>query len=159
MSIKRSLFAIFLNTGTAQTPEYSLMGDGITSQTVNYNPQTSEEVYIHEDSGTTEVESYSPTIPTPQTAVKGDAVFEYIDGLRRKRAVYGDAHSDIVMVELYGTATTGAYPAQKNACSIQVDDFGGDGGGKLGINYTVNLIGDPIEGTFNPETKTFTAAS
>lgn len=159
MSIKRSLFAIFLNTGTTQTPVYSLMGEGITSQVVNYNPQTSEETYIHQDSGTTEIESYRPTIPTPQTAVKGDAVFEFIDSLRKNRAVLADAHSDVVMVELYGTATSGSYPAQKNTCSIQIDDFGGDGGTKLAINYTINLIGDPVDGTFNPTTKTFTASA
>lgn len=158
MSIKRSLFAIFLNTGTAETPVYSLMGEGITSQTVNYNPQTSEEVYVHQDSGTTDVESYKPTIPTPQTAISGDPVFTFVDKLRNDRAVLADARTDLILVNLYETAVAGAYPAEKNSCSIQIDDFGGDGGTKLAINYTVNLIGDPVKGTFNPSTKAFTAA-
>ncbi len=158
--IKRSLFAAFLNVtpGEAEA-SYQRMGKGITGQTVNYNPQTSDETYIDEDSGVTDVESYKPTIPTPQTAISGDPVFDFVDGLRKKRAVMEDARTDIVLVDLYGTAASGAYPAEKNICSIQIDDFGGDGGTSLAINYTVNLIGDPAQGTFNPSTKTFTAGT
>lgn len=156
---KRSLFAIFLNTNTSASPVWNLMGNGITSQTVNYNPQTSEENYIHQDSGTTDVESYKPTIPTPQTAMSGDSVFAFVDNLRKNRAVLEEARADVVMVNLYETAVSGAYPAEKSECSIQVDDYGGEGGSSLAINYTVNLIGDPVEGMFNPTTKVFTADS
>ncbi len=155
--LKRSLFAVFLNTGTSETPVYSLMGEGITAQTVNYNPQTSEENYIHQDSGVTDVESYKVSIPTPQTAIAGDPVFTFVDKLRKDRAVLSAARSDVVLVELYGTEVTGAFPAEKNTCSIQIDDFGGEGGSSIAINYTVNLIGDPVKGTFNPTTKAFTA--
>lgn len=154
--LKRSLFAVFLNTGTSETPVYSLMGEGITAQTVNYNPQVSEENYIHQDSGVTDVESYKVSIPTPQTAIAGDVVFTFVDKLRKDRAVLSAARSDVVLVELYGTETAGAYPAEKNICSIQIDDFGGEGGSSIAINYTVNLIGDPVKGTFNPTTKAFT---
>lgn len=155
--VKRSQFLTFLNTGASGTPEYSLMGNGITGQTVSYNPKTSDDTYIHEDSGTSDVESYKPTIATPQTAISGDPVFDYVDNLRKNRAVMDAARSDVIMVYVYEEATEGVYQAEKNTCSIQVDDYGGDGGGSLKINYTVNLIGDPIQGTFDPETKTFTA--
>lgn len=156
--IKRSLFAVFLNTSTTGTATYALMGQGITSQKVDYSPETSSETYVSEDSATTDVESYKPKIATKQTAIAGDAVFDFIDGLRQKRAVLNDAHTDIVMVNLYGTETTGAYPAEKNTVSIQIDDFGGDGGKSVEINYTVNMVGNPVQGTFNPTTKAFTAA-
>jgi len=156
--IKRSLFAIFINTTpVAETGSYALMGKGITSQKVDYNPETSKETYVSDDSATTDVESYAPTIGTQQTAMVGDPVFDYVDGLRNSRAVLGAAQTDIVMVNLYGTATTGAYPAEKNTASIQIDDFGGDGGKSVEINYTVNMIGNPIKGTFNPSTKAFVA--
>ena len=45
------------------------------------------QVYINQDSGTTDVESYKPTIATPMTAIKGDEVFEFVDGLRVGRKV------------------------------------------------------------------------
>lgn len=154
--IKRSKFAAFLNTGTGETPTWSLIGDGVTSMTISYNPQTSDETYINQDSGTTDVESYKPTSAVPMTAIQGDPVFDYVDALRKKRAVLNDARTDICLVYLYETETTGAYPAEKNTCSIQIDDFGGEGGGSNVINFTVNFVGDAVDGTFNPSTKTFT---
>ena len=156
--IKRSQLAMFLNTGTKETPEWSLIGEGVTEQTINYNPQTSDEVYVHQDSGTTDVESYKPNIPTPMTAYAGDEVFEFVDDIRKNRKVLADARSEICIVYLYDTPVDDAYPAEMNDCSIQVDDFGGPGGESAKLNFTINLIGDPVVGTFDPTTKTFTEA-
>jgi len=156
--IKRSKFAAFLNTGTSGSETWSLIGDGVTSMTVSYNPQTSDETYIHQDSGTTDVESYKPTSSVPMTAHKGDPVFDFVDRLRRKRAVLEDARTEICMVYLY-EGEGSSYPAEKNICSIQIDDFGGEGGGSNVINFTINFVGDAVEGTFDPETKKFTAGA
>lgn len=157
--IKRSLIASFLNTGTAEAPKYSLIGEGVTEQTISYNPQTSEETYIHQDSGNTDIESYKPTINNPMTAIKGDEVFEYVDEVRMKRKVLDEAVTDVVIVYLYKEATGGAYPAEKNQCAVQIDDFGGAGGESAKLNFTLNLQGDPIRGTFDPSAKTFTPDS
>ena len=157
--VKRSKFATFLNVGTGETDTWALIGDGVTSMTVSYNPQSSDETYIHQDSGTTDVESYKPTSAVPMTAMQGDPVFDFVDGLRRKRAVLDEARTEVCLVYLYDEATSGAYPAEKNTCSIQIDDFGGEGGGSNVINFTINFVGDGVAGTFNPGTKTFTAAS
>nr|DAW68334.1 MAG TPA: hypothetical protein [Caudoviricetes sp.] len=157
--IKRSKLAMFLDTsGGEETAAYALIGDGVTEQTIAYNPTTSEEIYIHQDTGTTDVESYRPNIPTPMTAIKGDEVFDYVDGLRRARAIGSAARTKVCIVYLYETETTGAYPAEESVCSIQIDDFGGAGGETATLNFTINLIGDPVQGTFNPATKAFTAA-
>lgn len=155
--VKRSKLAIFLDTsGGEETAEWALIGNGVTEQTITYNPTTSDEVYIHQDSGTVDVESYKPNIPTPMTAIKGDPVFDYVEGLRKTRAIGADARTKICIVYLYETETTGAYPAEQNDCSIQIDDFGGAGGESAKINFTINLIGDAVVGTFNPTTKSFT---
>lgn len=156
-TVKRSQFKTFLNTGTTETPAWKLVGDGITTAAINYNPQTSEEIYIHEDSGTTELESYKPTMPMEATAKAGDSVFDYVDGLRQTRAVLGAAKAEIVNVWLYETPTSGAYPAEKQNVSVQIDSFGGDGGQSAKINYTLNFLGDPTYGTFDPETLAFVA--
>ena len=155
--VKRSKLAIFLDTsGGEETAEWALIGNGVTEQTIAYNPTTSDEVYIHQYSSTVDVESYKPNIPTPMTAIKGDPVFDYVDGLRKTRAIGADARTKICIVYLYETETTGAYPAEQNDCSIQIDDFGGAGGESATINFTINLIGDAVVGTFNPTTKSFT---
>ena len=123
------------------------MGKGITSQTVAYNPVTTSETYIDEDSATTNVDSYGVNIATPQTCYVGEPVFDYVDGLRKKRAVGSDCETDIIMVYIYDKKSDGVYVAEKNKCVVQIDDFGGDGGQSTVINYTINLNGDPVIGT------------
>lgn len=156
--VKRSKLAMFLNTAgaEAEAPVYSLIGEGVTEQTIGYNPQTSDETYIHQDSGTVDVESYKVNIPTPMTAIKGDPVFDFVDDIRIKRKVLSEAVTDCVIVYLYKTETSGKYMAERSKCSVQIDDFGGAGGESAKLNFTLNLQGDPTYGTFDPATKTFT---
>jgi hypothetical protein len=147
---KRSEFAAFLNTGTTAVPVWSRMGKGITEQTINYNPTVTNEKYIDEDAPTPEVDSYAPTIPTPQTAMPGDAVFDCIDKLRQDRATGAAAVKEILLVNIYDSTTAGepvvtTYTAEKQEVAIQIDDFGGEA--DLGINYTLNFRGTPAKGT------------
>lgn len=144
VKVKRSQIAAFLNTGTSQSPEWSLIGKGVTGQTIGYNPQTTTEQYIHEDSASTSVDSYQVNIPTPQTAFAGDPVFDFVDGLRQRRAIGSDAETEVLLVYLY---TASPYKAEKCRATIQIDDFGGDGGAPVVLNYTINLNGDPEFGT------------
>jgi len=155
--IKRSEIQTFLNTGTSGSPNYVLLGTGITSMAINYNPQTTDETYVNEDSGTTEVESYRPQMPVEMTAHDDDDAFAFIDALRKARAVLDDAKTDIVNVWVYEGLDGGEYPAEQQDVSIQVDDFGGEGGTAAKINFTLNFIGDPVTGTFEPTASEFTA--
>ena len=146
--IKRSEFAAFINTtpgGEAAT--YARMGKGITGQTIAYNPTTTTETYIHEDAGTTSVDSYAPSINTPQTCYAGEPVFEYVDGLRRSRAVGSDAETDVLLVYIYASSEGGKYAAEKCKAVISIEEFGGDGGNPTSLTYTINLNGDPEIGT------------
>lgn len=157
--IKRSQFRTFLNIAPSSTADYALLGDGVVTAEINYNPQTTEETYIHEDSGTTEVESYRPVMPIEASAIAGDEIFDFVDGLRRSRAVLEDAKTDIVNVWLYDSEGPAGYPAEKQEVSIQIDSFGGPGGESSKINFTINFIGDPILGEFDPDSGTFTEDS
>ena len=157
--IKRSQVKSFLQTATSPSVVLSLIGDGVTTGTINYNPEVTTETYIHEDSASTTVERYAPTLPVEATAVAGDAVFEYIDGIRKNRSTLDDAETYLVNVWLYETpSNTDQYPAEKQAVSIQIDSFGGDGGVAAKINYTINFVGDPVAGTYDVSDGTFTAS-
>ena len=156
--IKRSLVKTFLNTGTIVSPTWSLIGDGVTSAKIEYNPKTVEETYISEDSGSVFVDSYAPVMPVEYTAKNGGAVFEYIDALRKGRSTLSDTETEIVNVWLYKGASLGYYYAEKQSVSIQVDDFGGDGGAAAKLNYTLNFIGDPVKGGYNPTEEEFIEA-
>jgi hypothetical protein len=150
--VKRSEFKTFLNTGTTGTPIWSLLGEGITTGEISYNPETSNEVYIHQDTGNTNVESYKPTMPVEATHISDNAALEWID------TVLSAAETEICNVWLYEIPTGGAYPAEKQAVSVQFDSYGGEGGQSAKIKFTLNYLGDPVVGTFNPTTSTFVAS-
>lgn len=158
--IKRSLFRTFLNTTpSAETPTYNLLGVNVSELSVDYAPQSESSVDIVSDSADTEITSYQPTAGVSAIATEGDPVFTFINGLRRARAVLDDACTNIVNVDLYDpvTGSEGSYVAEKQDVSIQIDSYGGEGGGALTIEYTINYRGDPVPGTFAVATKTFTA--
>lgn len=153
--VKRSEFMTFIDVAPS-TEDYELLGEGVKAGKVSYNPKTSEETFIHEDSATIAVEGYAPTMPVEQIADTDDPIFEYLDSLRIARAVLDDAETTVVNVWAYESGGPTAYPAEQQAVSIQVDDFGGEGGQAARTNFTLNYIGDPIPGTFNSSTKAFT---
>lgn len=153
--IKRSLIATFIDVDPPNE-SYQLLGEGVVDGQINYNPDTLEETYIHEDSANISVESYAPSMPVEMTAIGGDAAYEYIDSLRKARAVLGAAETTIVNVWMYEDGGPSAYPAEQQPVSIQVDDFGGAGGESSKLNFTINYQGDPTVGTFDAGTNTFT---
>jgi hypothetical protein len=148
--IKRSLIKSFLNTGTLLSPTWSLIGSGVASAKIAYNPKTESVTYISDDNASVTVESYAPQLPVEMIANNGDAVFEYIDNLRKTRATLGDAETELVNVWLYETPALGYYIAEKQSVAISTEDMGGDGGASAKINYTISFLGDPISGEFNP---------
>lgn len=154
--VKRSQFVTFMNVGTKLTPDYALVGKGVTTAPVNYNPQTEEEQYIHEDSGTTSIVGYRPTISLEMKMDTDDEVCVFVDSLRRDRATLSDAETDIVMVYLYETPISGEYPAEKQTVQVQIDEFSGEAGASNPLNFTLLFQGDSIKGTFDPEAAEFT---
>lgn len=156
--VKRSQFLTFMNTTPDATETWSLVGKGVTDAAIDYNPQMNEEIYITEDSGSADVESYKPSMGVESTAVIGDEVFEFVDTLRKNRAILGDAYTSIVNVWMYETEVTGSYPAEKQDVTIAINSWGGPGGEANRISYNIAYRGNPTPGTFNPATKTWTAA-
>ena len=149
--IKRSLFATFINTTPdGEAPTWAKMGKGITSQKISYNPTVTTEQYIDEDNAYSSVDSYAPSLDGTQTCYKGEPVFEYIEALRQKRAVGTDLETEVLFVYLYD-GKENAYKAEKNACVIQLGDYGGDGGGSVQLTYTIGLNGSPVQGTATVE--------
>jgi hypothetical protein len=120
------------------------------------NPKVTEETYIHLDSASISVDSYAPKMPVEGSAKNGDEVFEYVDNLRKTRAVLTDAETDVVNVWMYESGGPTAYPAEKQPVAISVEEFGGEGGVATKIKYTINFIGPAVVGTFNASTKVFT---
>ena len=69
-----------------------------------------------------------------------------------------DLKTDIVEVKLWETESSGAYPAVKEECYVEVSSYGGDTTGYQ-IPFNVHYTGVKTTGTFNVSTKTFTAST
>lgn len=157
MAEKRSASLLFINTTPKEEKStYALVGDGVTELSISYNPQTTTEQYIHEDVATTEITGYQPNAPVTAQVVKGDPAFAFINGMRKKLPVLGEAYTDIVMFDAFDEEKDGAYPATKQPVTIQIDSYGGAASDPLSIGYTINWRGKAMDGKFNPETKVFT---
>lgn len=154
--IKRSKFALFIDTTPASTPTWSLIGTGFTTATINYNPEVTTEGYIHQDGKSATVENYAPTIQIEGKAVNEEAVFEFTDNLRRTRAVGSAAETEILMVYEYETpVSTDQYPAEKQPVTIAIDTYGGDAVQTLRHSFTIHFNGDPTTGLYDVSANSF----
>ena len=147
--IKRSQIQAFLNTaGKGKEPIYKIVGNYMPTGAYDYNPQTTTETYIVNDNATSTLDSYQIAFDGEMKCAKGDAVFDYIDGLRYNVAVGDDAVSEVVLVDTYEQkGSSGGYRAQKFACTVSVNSFGGDGGQTPTISFNIAVNGDPVQGT------------
>jgi len=152
--VKRSEFATYMDV-TPSTEVYKLVGVGVVSAEISYNPNVVSETFIHENNANSEVEGYAPTMPLEAVCVNGDDIFEFIDELRKTRAILDDAHTSIVNVWLYETPAGTVYPAEQQDVTISIDSFGGDGGAATRINYTIHYRGDPVDGDFDTSDSSF----
>lgn len=148
----------YMNTGTAETPVWSLIGAGFTDLTEALNPVTKDSHYIHQKTGTSSVIGYAPTFTFAAELDKGDSVAAYIANIGRERKVGADCETDIINVYTWvdGSAE-GTKLAYRQHVAIKVDNSGsGVGGEAVGLAGALLYKGDAIKGDFNVTTKTFT---
>lgn len=155
--LKRPSMLMFLGvpTGTAETPATTFCLAGVYSDdlSIAYNPTTETSQDVTEVAGTTDVTAYSLNIPVTTKVVaasgqKGYVLSHHIQELRRSLATAGDAEMDVLIVDTYETsAVQGSYVAQKFSGTVQIDTYGGSATETLGVEYTVNINGEPVNGT------------
>ncbi len=156
MAEMREKLMHYFNIGTADAPEYVLLGDGITSLTENFNPETETKQYINQSNGTTTVKSYTPSIPITKEYIKDDKLQDWMNEKIKILPTGSSAQSDYIRINILEAAVDGAYPAVKRKCTYQFDSIGGDAGSELVSGMTLGGVGDGIQGTFNVKTATFT---
>lgn len=158
MAEMREKLMHFFNIGTADTPKHVLLGDGITSLTEEFNPESETKQYINQANGTTAIKSYTPSISVEKEYIKDDELQNWINEKIKTLPTGSSAQSDYVRVNILETPDAdGKYPAVKRKCSYQFDSIGGDAGSELINAMTLGGIGDGILGKFDVSTCTFTS--
>lgn len=148
----------FFNIGTKTAPNYVLLGDGITSLTEEFNPESETKHYINMSSAATRLKSYAPSISIEKEYIVDEELQNWINEKIKLLPTGGDANSDYIRINiLEGADSEGNYQAVKRPCTYQFDSIGGDGGDVIMNNMTITGNGDAAHGTFNVGTATFTS--
>ena len=158
MKIERKYMAHYLNAAFgSDTASYVRLGNDLEE----YSPELSANVEKKNNIlGQTSVviDSYQKQGEVaPYYAEKDDPLFEKLQAIIDGDLTLDNLKTDIVEVKLWGEASTGAYPAVKEECYIEIVSYGGDTTGYQ-IPFNVHYTGVKTAGTFNPNTRTFTAA-
>ena len=158
MKIERKYMAHYLNAAFGSgTDSYVRLGQDLEE----YAPELSANVEKKNNIlGQTSVviDSYQKQGEVaPYYAEKDDPLFEKLQAIIDGDLTLDNLKTDIVEVKLWGEASTGAYPAVKEECYIEIVSYGGDTTGYQ-IPFNVHYTGVKTAGTFNPNTRTFTAA-
>ena len=138
VKVKRNTVVAFLNTGT----QYDIMGKRMAELSYAYNPNVSTEQYIVNNNSSSSVNGYAIQLDGSQIAYKGEAVFDYINSLRKTLATDSDAEGKILLVDVFDSNYS-----QEFDCAIAITSFGGAGSDPTKIEYSVYLNGDPKIGT------------
>lgn len=149
--------AHYFDIGTSQTPNV-VLGGVITQLDENSNPTESEKQYIHQKTKTTKVTGFNDEFPITSDLVKGDEVSEYFYGIFRDRKTGSNAQVIHYIVELWNpTETANVYKARKQVQTVSISGKTANPGEGISFNGTLKGVSDFVDGTFNTNTKTFTA--
>ena len=159
MAEMREKLMHYFNIGTDSTPKYVILGDGITSLTEEFNPESDTKQYINNANGTTRIKSYTPSISIEKEYIADDDLQDWINEKIKHLPTGSSAQSDYIRINILEKSADGTYPAVKRKCTYQFDSIGGDAGSELMNNMTIGGVGDGIIGTFDVVKKTFTAGT
>lgn len=146
--INRDEWVEFLNTKPSETtPNWAIIGVGITDKATEYNTEKTEEKWIIHRNKNVSIDGYGLNSGVEQTAYKGDEVFEFIDDIRYRLKTGSNAETTLLEVDKYsftGTEDAPVYRARQWTVAIEITSHGGE---TAKINYTINYVGDPTFGT------------
>lgn len=151
----RHLVDVKMDTTYANS-DYHLLGEGVASLTEEFNAEEETEQWINQESGSTDIKSYTPSIEVERQDVDQDdtELTEWFEKMIDTLPTGKDAATSYVRVRLRGSGPT--YKATLQPCTVTVGSTGGDAGSNVTDVITLGGRGDKISGTYNMETGKFT---
>lgn len=134
---------------------FELLGTGFTELNESPSAQTTSKRYINQASASQSITGYEWTTSFNADQIVSEKAIEHIRTIGEMQKTGPDTESDYLIVDLDKPAQTAGYRARKFKVAIAVDSFD-DNDGELGVSGSFLGISDPVEGTFDTTTKTFT---
>ncbi len=153
---KRHEFADYLNIQTEDTPSFVLMGTGFTTLDENPGAQTSKKKYVNEAASSSSITSYETVFPFESDLIIQQEAVLALYKVGRNHLTGSDAEFQYVRVELWDKVENkqNEFKARLFTVSAEISSISGED--EIAVAGNLNAVGDPIDGTFNTETKTFT---
>lgn len=137
---------------------FEFAGPGFETLDEEPGAQTSSKKYINDKSTTSSITSYEGTHPFTADQIMSQAVIKDLVSIGKLRKTGADAERELVRVDLdepvEGSVNT--FAARKFTVAAEISSFA-DNDGELQVEGTLHDKGDPVVGTFNTQTKAFTA--
>lgn len=147
-------------SGGSGTPQYELLGFGVTQLDNSPSAQTTSKRYVNQKSATQSIGSYEWTAPLEFDLIRSEKAIEFIADIGENEKTGVDAETLYVKVFLNKPVASkqNTYEARQRRVAVEVAGFADNDGE---IQGSGNLLGktDWVKGEFNTETKTFTEAS
>ena len=155
--VNRSDRRHFMNTGTAEAPVWSLIGEGFTEFMESKNAVSYQRRYIHESVKRTDVTGYAPTVDYEFEVYAGNPVIDRLRRITDGELTGSGAWVQICTADLFDeTGSAGVCKATVRTWSVIPDECG-EGTDTLLYTGTLKAISAPVQGTFVVSTGTFTA--
>ena len=158
---QRRMQANYLNcSNDGKTKAFALSGVGAKTLDENPSAQTKGRKYVCDESATKSISGYDWNAAFDIDQIREQDAINFIVNIGENQLVGEDAETEYVVVDLdqKDAATDTSYHARKFNIAIEVASFTNDDG-EMGCSGNFLGKGDPVEGTFDTSTKTFTAKS
>lgn len=147
-------------TGGSDSPQYELLGFGVTQLDDSPSAQTTSKRYVNQKSATQRVSAYEWTAPLEFDLIRSEKAIEYVAKIGEEELTGADAETNYVLVHLEKPVSEkpGTYEAKRRKVAVQVEEFS-DNDGEIQGSGNLLAVSDWEKGEFAVETKTFTPAS
>lgn len=153
---KRHDFADYLNIQDEENPLFVLMGTGFTTLDENPGAQTSKKKYVNEAASSSSITSYETTFPFESDLIIQQEAVLALYNVGRNHYTGSDAEFQYVRVELWDKVDgkDNEFAARLFTVSAEISSISGED--EIAVSGNLNAVGDPINGTFNTVSLTFT---
>ena len=146
-------------TGGSGTPQFELLGFGVTQLDNSPSAQTTSKRYVNQKSATQRIGSYEWSAPLEFDLIRSEAALAFIADIGENEKTGADAETLYVKVYLNKPVEEQAnqFEAKQRRVAVELADFA-DNDGEIQGSGNLIAVSDWVNGTFDTSTKTFTPA-
>lgn len=121
--VKKHLVGLFIDIGNDVNNQDFRRIKKATELTISMNPETQTFDYIADESPTTELDKYAPSIDQPLTMYEGEDDFKMLFNRYFYMNVGTEAHARVMLVYMFAGDTTSGYLAHESDCILQISEM------------------------------------